>query len=277
MKKLTIGEMSELNNVSTQTLRLYDKLNILKPEYIDKSNGYRYYSIYQSATLDIIQNMKSLGMSLKEINNSLDKNDILKIKDMLNRKRDLINKKITELNEVKNAIDRTIENIERYNSAPREGVVLVEYIPKRRVYCYKSSTNIYDEGIESYEYVLREFKKYMNSNNFPVVYFSNVGSFIRKENLIEDKMISKEIFIFIDDEDFNERESVEEIKANTYLTIYCDSFSKELDYLNRLMDEIKLKGYEIIGDYICEVVIELPILNKKERNMFIKLQIPIKI
>lgn len=277
MKKLTIGEMSELNNVSTQTLRLYDKLNILKPDYVDENNGYRYYSIYQSATLDMIQNMKSLGMSLKEINNNLDKNDILKIKDILNNKRNNIDKKLIELNEVKNAIDRAIQNIERYNCAPKEGVILLEYIPKRTVYCYKDNMNIYDEGIECYEYMVRKFKKHINLKDFPLVYFCNVGSFIRKENLLKKSLVSNEIFIFVDSTNFKENENVEIIESNTYLTIYCDSFSKELDYLNKLIDEIKDKDYEIIGDYICEVVVELPMLNKNERNMFIKLQIPVKI
>ncbi|MGG7079254.1 MerR family transcriptional regulator [Clostridium sardiniense] len=277
MKRLTIGEMSELNNVSTQTLRLYDKLDILKPKYIDKNNGYRYYSIYQSATLDIIQNMKSLGMSLKEINNNLDKNDLSTIKDILNKKRNTIDKKIMELNEVKSAIDRAIENIERYNSAPKEGIVLLEYIPKRTVYRYKGNMNIYDNGIECYEYMLRNFKRHINSKKIPLLYFCNVGSFIRKENLLNKNLVSNEIFIFVDSEEFNDNENIEQIQASTYLTIYCDSFSKELDYLKKLMYEIKDKDYKIIGDYICEVVVELPMLNNNERNMFIKLQIPIKI
>ncbi|HBR01863.1 MAG TPA: MerR family transcriptional regulator, partial [Ruminiclostridium sp.] len=30
------------------------------------------------------------------------------------------------------------------------------------------------------------------------------------------------------------------------------------------------------GDYICEVVAELPVFPENERNMFIKLQIPIE-
>ena len=38
---LTIGQMAELNHVTTQTLRLYDREGLLKPEFQDKSNGYR--------------------------------------------------------------------------------------------------------------------------------------------------------------------------------------------------------------------------------------------
>ena len=39
---LKIGEMAELNHVSTQTLRLYAKNRLLEPEYLDPETGYRY-------------------------------------------------------------------------------------------------------------------------------------------------------------------------------------------------------------------------------------------
>ena len=60
MNKLTIGQMAQMNHVSEQTLRYYDKIGIFKPLEIDKQNGYRFYSIKQSARLDMIQYMKSL-------------------------------------------------------------------------------------------------------------------------------------------------------------------------------------------------------------------------
>lgn len=62
MEKLTIGEMAKLNHISEQTLRLYDKMGLLQPYLTDKKNKYRYYNIKQSARLDMIQHMKSLGM-----------------------------------------------------------------------------------------------------------------------------------------------------------------------------------------------------------------------
>lgn len=71
MNKLSIGEMSELNNVSIQTLRYYDNLDLIKPLFTDPESGYRYYDIKQSALLDLLQHMKGLGMSLKEIKKML--------------------------------------------------------------------------------------------------------------------------------------------------------------------------------------------------------------
>jgi len=43
----SIGETAQLNNVTIQTLRYYDKIGIFKPAHIEKNNGYRFYHIKQ--------------------------------------------------------------------------------------------------------------------------------------------------------------------------------------------------------------------------------------
>ena len=82
MRHLTVGEMAKLNHISEQTLRLYDKRGLLSPSFRGQ-NGYRYYDIKQSAVLDIIQYMKSLGISLKEIKHQLENRDLGRIEAAL--------------------------------------------------------------------------------------------------------------------------------------------------------------------------------------------------
>ena len=41
---LTISELAELNHISTDTLRYYDKIGLFKQEYVDEFTAYRYYS-----------------------------------------------------------------------------------------------------------------------------------------------------------------------------------------------------------------------------------------
>ena len=50
----------ELNQISEQTLRLYDKEELLLPVNRGEDNRYRYYDIKQCAVLDMIRRMKSL-------------------------------------------------------------------------------------------------------------------------------------------------------------------------------------------------------------------------
>ena len=70
---LSIGEMAEANRVSVATLRLYDRMGLLKPSHRDEASGYRYYDIRQTSRLDIIRYMQSLGMSLAEISAMFEK------------------------------------------------------------------------------------------------------------------------------------------------------------------------------------------------------------
>lgn len=274
MDRLTIGEMAKINNVSSQTLRLYDRINLLKPDYINDETGYRYYSIKQSAKLDMIQYMKSLGMSLCNIKEQLDKQDIEIIKGLLQSHKENIEKQINELKLTKNAIERTISNYNRYFSAPKDGVIVTEHIPKRRIYSYESGINFYDYGIEAYEMMLRELKKHLISYNLPMVYFENVGTILRLKHLKKREYVSTEVFLMVD-EDFKALNETSIIDENTFLCIYCDSFYKEKEYANKLLDYAAEQGWDIVGDFLCEVVAELPIFNYNERNMFIKLQIPI--
>ena len=66
-KYLSIGQMGKLNNLSVQTLRHYEKVGILNPSYINEETGYRYYSMKDFNTIDLIKQCKALGLSLEEI------------------------------------------------------------------------------------------------------------------------------------------------------------------------------------------------------------------
>ena len=39
-----IGEISKLCNLPVKTLRYYDSVGLLAPDYVDRFTGYRYYS-----------------------------------------------------------------------------------------------------------------------------------------------------------------------------------------------------------------------------------------
>lgn len=59
----TIGDFSRIGKVSTKMLRYYDKIELLKPDYTNPNNGYRYYSINHQLSLNKI-NSSIIGDSL---------------------------------------------------------------------------------------------------------------------------------------------------------------------------------------------------------------------
>jgi DNA-binding transcriptional MerR regulator len=64
---IKIGDLAKICNVSTQTLRYYDAEGVLKPDVIDSSSGYRFYSVDAVERYKNILFYKDLGFSLDEI------------------------------------------------------------------------------------------------------------------------------------------------------------------------------------------------------------------
>ncbi len=68
-----IGEFSKFSHVPTSALRYYDEIGLLKPQCIDESTSYRFYSAQQFAQLNKIIALKDLGLSLEQIQKVLSK------------------------------------------------------------------------------------------------------------------------------------------------------------------------------------------------------------
>lgn len=274
LQKLSIGQMAELNHVSEQTLRLYNKEGLLVPRCVDPVTGYRYYHIIQSAKLDLIQNMKVYGMTLRQIRSFLDSNDPAALRALLTEQAASIEERIRQLRRSQSAITRTLDNYRRYEAMPRNGEIFLEYIPERRIFRYSCDVNYFDQDESGYEYMLRQMKTNLVANNMPLSYFTNIGTIIRREHLVPDSLFSNEVFLFVDEDDSSQ--AMETLPAASYLCLCSDEFSMEAENVRRLLDYVQTRGCEIAGDYICEVVVDFPMLDFDRRRMFYKAQIPVR-
>lgn len=274
LQKLSIGQMAELNHVSEQTLRLYDREGLLKPQYTDAATGYRYYHITQSARLDLIQNMKVYGMTLRQIRAFLDKSDGAALRHLLLEQAESVDARIEQLQRSRTAIMRALDNFKRYEAMPRNGEIFLEFIPERRIFRYSCGVNYFDQDETGYEYMLRQLKKHLVKSNMPMSYFSNIGTVIRRERLEAGELYSDEVFVFVDDDSADA--SCELLPAASYVCLCSSEFSQEAENVHRLLEYSATHGCKIAGDYLCEVIIDFPVLEFDRRQMFYKTQIPIK-
>lgn len=275
LQRLSIGQMAELNHISEQTLRLYDREGLLKPQEIDAATGYRYYHITQSARLDLIQNMKVYGMTLRQIRAFLDDNDAAALKRLLMEQAGRVNDRIDQLVRSRAAITRALDNYKRYEAMPKNGEIFLEYIPERYIYRYSCDMNYFEQDETGYEYMLRQLKKHLVVNNMPLTYFTNIGTIIRREALLEERLYSNEVFLFVDGS--TDADGVERLPVAAYLCLCSNDAKNEEASVQRLLRHIKERGYTITGDYICEVIIDFPVLDPERRQMFYKTQIPVKL
>ncbi|MBO4347798.1 MAG: MerR family transcriptional regulator [Lachnospiraceae bacterium] len=64
---LKIGELAAFVGVSPKALRVYEKMEIIKPVKVDEETGYRYYSADQVKDLEALLEWRDMGFSLKEV------------------------------------------------------------------------------------------------------------------------------------------------------------------------------------------------------------------
>ena len=173
-KYLSIGQMGKLNNLSVQTLRHYEKVGILKPSYINEETGYRYYSMKDFNTIDLIKKCKAMGLSLEEIKEVTNNYTSLEsIVEILGNQKELICKKIKELENIKQKVE-SLEN--KINFSLNKGIndIFIKHNKQRKFIQYNFKDRFSDEFEINLRKVLLEVERdYENVNpeiSFTVTY-----------------------------------------------------------------------------------------------------------
>ena len=110
-----IGDFAKILDTSVRTLRYYDEMNLLKPDYIDSFTGYRYYSEDQMDQLKEIKYLQQSGFTIQEIRQNKNKwND-----NLLYQKRNSILEQAKELQD-------QIAKIDYLRSHNHEGILNID-------------------------------------------------------------------------------------------------------------------------------------------------------
>ena len=270
---LKIGEMAELNHVSTQTLRLYAKNKLLEPEYLDPKTGYRYYTLEQCAKLDLIRALKSCRLSLEQIAEILSLSSEELMLQALEEQTGALADEIYNLSVSRNNLSRVQKNLQILNTLPPFGQVFFEYVPERKIDVQKTDFDFFELGHEGYERMLRHMQNYLHENQLPPSYFINVGTLMEKEYFIKGTYSSHSAFIFVD-ELYPEKGSVRTLPQNTYMSVASDNIALESKYAKHLYEEIQRNEMIPCGDYLCEVLTQFPVHQAKQ--LIYKIQVPVQ-
>src|ERR1051326_5641034 len=112
-----IGDFSRLTQVTVKTLRHYDRLGLIKPDYIDPESGYRYYTAGQLPRLNRILALKDLGFSLEQITTLVKEEvPISELRGMLRLKRAEMERTIQDEQERLRRVDARLRQLEEGDS-----------------------------------------------------------------------------------------------------------------------------------------------------------------
>jgi len=107
-----IGDFSKLSQVSIKALRYYDEIGLLKPDYVDKASGYRYYAADQMSRLNRIIALKNLGFSLEQISLMPDL-PVASLREMLLHRREQIKQQLASEEEKLALVEARLRQIEK--------------------------------------------------------------------------------------------------------------------------------------------------------------------
>ena len=103
----SVGELSQMIGVSKQLLIYYDTCGLFSPEIVAE-NGYRYYSLAQCHTAELIVNLRKMDVSLEAISNYLQNRTESKLIDLYQNCISKYNEQIRELRHKINTLDQKI-------------------------------------------------------------------------------------------------------------------------------------------------------------------------
>ena len=199
----SIGDVAKLFHLSVSSLRHYEDVGLLTPEYVDPDSGYRYYGTRQFEVLNSIRYLRTLDMPLTEIADFLGNRDVERMEEkLLSQKRTVIAKQ-AELKRIERKIDNRLRMISDAKNSAIDTVCLSRKDPCRMVWI---SDSLKIRGFLDMEAPIRRLEE---SQAEAVVFLGKVGVGIAPENLRSGRLDRYDgIFLILDEEDWFEGEIV---------------------------------------------------------------------
>lgn len=131
-KLYTVSEAAQLVGMTSETLRHYDRIGLVKPGQRDTWTGYRYYTKQEIVRLNTIQALRYMDLSLREIKELLAMDDLEQIVSFLQQAEQQADEKIAKLQYAKAKMALARADYEKKRQGqPREQEVFRQTIPER--------------------------------------------------------------------------------------------------------------------------------------------------
>ena len=271
-KLFRIGDVARLFHLSVSSLRHYEEIGLLEPEYTEPESGYRYYSVRQFEALNTIRYLRALDMPLSEIADFLHNRDVGRIEEKLRRQKAAVAEKKEELNRIERKIDNRLAQLYDARTSELNKITLIRS-KKRRIVWMKDSLKI--KGFLDMETPIRRLEESQKQTE-AVVFLGKVGVGISAEKL--DAGIFDEydgIFLVLDDEDIFNGEAITLPETDCVSVRFCGSHTAAPAQYELLMEYIRENGFETAGFSREITMIDDGITNDTEKFVT-EICIPIK-
>jgi DNA-binding transcriptional MerR regulator len=128
---LSITELAKLRQVTSETLRYYDRIGLITPDYVDPQTRYRYYSIRQYEKLGTIKELRQLGMSIHDITDYFSGRNLRKSHQLLLHQLELLEEEIRKQQLLSEILRRKLHFLSEISPPPPVDKVFCRAFPQR--------------------------------------------------------------------------------------------------------------------------------------------------
>lgn len=268
---LSITELAKLRRVTSETLRYYDRIGLIKPDYVDPETKYRYYSIRQYERLGTIKELRQLGMSIEDIQAYFHDRNLKKSTEMLTHHQQLLQEEIREKMLLNKVLSRKLHFLEELTNPPVSEVVFECTFPRRWIISFDEVAG----GPREHAYAFTRLEWYLDETA-PILASDRVGVYADEHILQKtDGYVPAVPMLFVE-EDAIESDYKQEVPAGPYLCMYyhdggLEQYSPAFELINDYLHVHKLTvDGKIFQIYKIDVT-----LTSNPKETLMEIQVPI--
>jgi DNA-binding transcriptional MerR regulator/effector-binding domain-containing protein len=268
---LSISELAKLRNTTTETLRYYDRIGLLKPDYISPETGYRYYSIRQYEKLGTIRELRTLGMPLEQIIDYFNNRNLQKSIEILSEYQSDLEIQIQEQTKLNKILKEKLKFLKSLEHLQPLNEVFEVSFPERRMITFGEPSGT----SETHAFAYTRLEWYLNEVA-PILATDRVGVYADESLLEENEGLVPAIPMIIVNRTNKKMEYLKTIPAGQYLCMYYKNGTLEkYDRSFEIMKAyIKENGLTVSG-YIFQIYkIDVTLTNNREETIM-ELQVPV--
>lgn len=267
---LSISQLAKLKNITTETLRHYDRIGLFKPDYVSPG-GHRSYSIRQYEKLGTILELRQIGMSLDEIQEYFNNRNFKKSFAMLKEYQQEFEKNLKEQIQLNEILIQKLKYLEELSELPEMETVFEEYYPER----YMITLGKESGDREEHAMAFTKLESYIQEK-IPIIASDRIGAFSDARLLApSDSLVSAVPMLLVSPQNADAT-YLKKIPEGKYVCmLYKNGILEKYDpSFEILKDYIRQKGYKICGNILQTYKIDVTLSDDREETVM-EIQVPV--
>lgn len=273
MDLVSIGRMAALNGVTEKKLRRLQERGLLEPAEVNAETGYRYYSLAQCVTVDMIEHLRGLGFSYEDIRAIEDDGTVGYLHDRLEEQLADLERQRREIEGRMDVARRLADNCELFAEQPPCGRIFLEHLPAQTIVRFaderaerSGAAESPDVSVDHWEYVTRLVKRSIAERGWSPFLFQDIGITIPRDALETGAMRYGDLFMAVDEVPEGTDLRIETLPAGPYLCLYTrlsalslagGEGNPEFALAEQMTAYAREQGLEIAGDYFGEQILSV--------------------